>query len=70
MAVDAIASTVTRELGVSATIERVAGGTRQRFSIERLQSILGEDPFPRPYPLDAILAGCVHQVARMLDVPA
>lgn len=71
VAVDAIVDGVMRELGVRARIERVAGGTRQRFSIERLKDILGGDPFERPYPIDAILSDCVPKLARMLDdVPA
>ncbi|HEY6570175.1 MAG TPA: NAD-dependent epimerase/dehydratase family protein [Candidatus Limnocylindrales bacterium] len=71
VAVDAIVNSVMRELGVRARIEHVAGGTRQRFSIDRLKDILGGDPFPRPYPLDAVLSDCVPKLARMLeDVPA
>lgn len=71
VAVDAIVNSVMRELGVRARIEHVSGGTRQRFSIERLKDLLGGDPFPRPYPLDAVLADCVPKLARMLeDVPA
>lgn len=71
VAVDLIASIVMRELGASARIEHVAGGTRQRFSIERLKAIMGGDPFQRPYPIDAVLADCVPKLARMLDdVPA
>jgi nucleoside-diphosphate-sugar epimerase len=66
IAVDTIVSTVMRELGVSAQVEYVAGGTRQRFSIDRLKGILGGDPFERPYPLDAILARCVPQIAELL----
>ena len=71
VAVDAIVSSVMRELGAKARIEHVAGGSRQRFSIDRLKDILGEDPFQRPYPLDAVLSDCVPKLARMLeDVPA
>jgi nucleoside-diphosphate-sugar epimerase len=71
VAVDAIVSIVMRELGASARIEHVAGGTRQRFSIERLEAIMGGDPFQRPYPVDTVLADCVPRLAQMLaDVPA
>lgn len=66
VSVDLIVSAVMRELGVTARIEPVAGGTRQRFAIERLKDIMGGDPFPRPYPLEAILADCVPELARML----
>jgi nucleoside-diphosphate-sugar epimerase len=66
VAVDMIVTAVMRELGVSARVTHVAGGTRQQFSIERLKGILGGDPFERPYPLDAILARCVPQIAGML----
>lgn len=64
--VESIVSIIMRELGTSASIEHVAGGTRQRFSIDRLIDVLGRDPFPRPYPLDAILARFVPQLARTL----
>jgi NDP-hexose 4-ketoreductase len=64
--VDSIASTVMRVLGVTTMIQQVAGGTPQRFSIERLMDVMDGDPFARPYPLEAILAECVPELARIL----